>query len=347
MKKKIAYIELDTHSEIAINFMELMENSTEFDVDYYFSEKILKNISNKNQNIYTSSSKTIENQLKTTHYDLVIIGTCHRFFNTFYQITRQYNTAIILHNLNFTKLSTLQLLTNIFKKDIIYRLKLLIKEGLLKHSQLFQGKSHFFVLDKALKSEKHQHLPIFYNKFLSVSSKKSIVIPGAVSQKRRDYKKVLSLLKNFKENWEVIFLGKASGEEVNWLLDFEKNKPQNIQLEYFTDKIPQEIFDYKIKNTSILWCPIQTKTEFFSNVETYGTTKITGNIGDAIKYGKQAIFPKNYPSEYPFIIPEKEDIEAQILSLIQNNDIDFSPFSKENISRELHTEIRKYILQNH
>ena len=40
--KKIAYIELDTHAEIALNFMELMNDSKVFSVDYYFSEKILR-----------------------------------------------------------------------------------------------------------------------------------------------------------------------------------------------------------------------------------------------------------------------------------------------------------------
>ena len=42
--KKIAYIELDTHAEIALNFMELMNDSKVFSVDYYFSEKILKTL---------------------------------------------------------------------------------------------------------------------------------------------------------------------------------------------------------------------------------------------------------------------------------------------------------------
>ena len=40
--KRIAYIELDTHAEIAANFMELMDDSEEFVVDYYFSETYLK-----------------------------------------------------------------------------------------------------------------------------------------------------------------------------------------------------------------------------------------------------------------------------------------------------------------
>jgi hypothetical protein len=59
--KKIAYIELDTHAEIALNFMELMNDSKVFSVDYYFSEKILK----------TLGLKESENIKKTTSENLI------------------------------------------------------------------------------------------------------------------------------------------------------------------------------------------------------------------------------------------------------------------------------------
>ena len=39
MKKQIAYIEIDTHAEIAENFAELTKNSEKFSVDFYFSKK--------------------------------------------------------------------------------------------------------------------------------------------------------------------------------------------------------------------------------------------------------------------------------------------------------------------
>ena len=40
--KNIAYIELDTHAEIALNFMELMAGSSDFHLDFWFSEKIAR-----------------------------------------------------------------------------------------------------------------------------------------------------------------------------------------------------------------------------------------------------------------------------------------------------------------
>ena len=68
--KRIAYIELDTHAEIAANFMELMDDSEEFVVDYYFSEKILKSIGKHQSNIFLTESSEVLNQLKSKNYDL-------------------------------------------------------------------------------------------------------------------------------------------------------------------------------------------------------------------------------------------------------------------------------------
>ena len=48
------------------------------------------------------------------------------------------------------------------------------------------------------------------------------------------------------------------------------------------------------------------KRNFSVKRNLHGITKMSGNIGDAIKFGKLAIFPENYPSKYSFIIPEKE-----------------------------------------
>lgn len=81
--KKIAYIEIDTHAEIAADLMNLMNDSKEFSVDYYFSERIKNQIQTNNEAVFLSDNSMILDQLKSKKYDLVIIGTVHRYFNTF------------------------------------------------------------------------------------------------------------------------------------------------------------------------------------------------------------------------------------------------------------------------
>ena len=377
--KKIAYIELDTHAEIALNFMELMNDSKVFSVDYYFSEKILKTLGlQETENIKKVTPENLIQQLSTDNYQLIIIGTVHRYFNVFEKIAEKFNTSIICHNLNFVKASNFDLLSSIFKEDFQYRLKLLLKEGLLRKSNVYKKAKNLLVLDRGFENfvrkplvyaqpDKYKFLPIFYTKFLEKPKNETytIVIPGAVSQKRRDYEKIIKELKNLElnfdnyefrrnetfvennlqekgssvgttQNLEIIFLGKASGKELEMLQNFEKNKPKNISIKYFREKVPQNVFDDYMQKADILWCPIQQETEFFSQKEIYGVTKMSGNIGDAIKYGKLAIFPENYPSKYAFIIPEIDNIEAQLYTQQKHLEYDFQEnFSKEKVLKQL------------
>ena len=376
--KKIAYIELDTHAEIALNFMELIQDSKAFSVDYYFSEKILRFFGFAQndklpENIFKAKPENLIQQLSTNNYQLVIIGTVHRYFNVFEKVAEQFNTSIICHNLNFVKASNLNLLSSIFKEDFQFRLKLLLKEGLLRKSKVYQKAKNLLVLDRGFDStqpDKYTFLPIFYTKFLEKPKNETytIVIPGAVSQKRRDYKKTIKELKKLELNFnegefrracpeisgnetfvenneqrkgssvgttqkiQVIFLGKAQGKELEILQNFEQSKPENISIKYFKEKVPQDVFDDYMQKADILWCPIQQETEFFSQKELYGITKMSGNIGDAVKFGKSAIFPENYPSNYSFIIPEKGSLED---FLFTKKDVDFSEFSKEKVLQEL------------
>ena len=134
--------------------MDLMKESNEFAVDYYFSKKISKQIGKKDvANLFVTDHSGVFNQLKEKNYDLVIIGTVHRYFDVFLKISKQFNSVVIVHNLNFTKVSRFQLFRNIFKKDFKYRLKLLLKEGLLSAPQVFKEAKDLLVLDETLVKE--------------------------------------------------------------------------------------------------------------------------------------------------------------------------------------------------
>lgn len=313
--KKIAYIEIDTHAEIAADFMDLMKDSEGFSADYYFSEKIKNQIPENNEAVYLSDNSMILDQLKNKKYDLIIIGTVHRYFNTFLNITNKYKTAVIVHNINFSKSSKFDLIKNIFKEDAFYRLKLWLKEGLFYASKVYRNTEYLLVLDKEFSSEKYQFLPLFYTKKFRQNENTgfTVVIPGGVSQKRRDYRHVLNAIQKSEaaKNIEFVFLGKATGEE----LENIKKLADEFKIRYFTERVPQKDFEFWMKKANVLWCPIQQKTEFFSQEEIYGKTKMTGNIGDAIKFGKIAVFPENYSSNLDFIVSEKENIIQQFNDL--------------------------------
>ena len=339
--KEIAYIELDTHAELANNFFELTKDSSQFSVDFYFSEKIFKLLKLESENIFLTDYSELLEVLKKKNYDLIIIGTVHRHFNFYKAIIKKYTTAIVVHNLNFTKASRWELFKSIFRKDQQYRLKLLLKEGLLESSKVYQRAKYLLGIDELMSKQNNlKFLPIYFNQINSKNSEKDIiriVVPGAVSQSRRDYYSFFEKLKKFIDvnlNYEIIFLGKASGEELERLNQISNGNPQFIKVQYFEEKLKQENFDELMMKADFLYCPIQTEAEFFSIKEIYGKTKISGNIGDAIKYGKPAIFPTTYPSDLEFIIVEKKDLQSQF-SEVKNLKFDFSDYSRETISKKL------------
>lgn len=351
--KKIAYIEIDTHAEIAADFMNLMNDSEEFSVDYYFSERIKNQIQTSDEAVFLSDNSMILDQLKSKKYDLVIIGTVHRYFNTFLNITNKYKTAVIVHNLNFSKTSKLGLIKNVFKEDVIYRLKLWWKEGLFNTSKVYKKSKNLLILDKEFSSQEYQFLPLFYTKSIELPVNKifTVVIPGGVSQKRRDYKNVNKIILDLENRMkggyklenpliEFVFLGKAKDDELKELIDLERSL-EHINITYFKERVSQEDFEMWMKKADVLWCPIQQQTEFFSQKEVYGKTKMTGNIGDAIKFGKIAVFPANYTSNLDFIVAEKENVIEQFYEL-QNVQYDFQKeYSKQTVLGNLENLLHK------
>lgn len=345
--KNIAYIEIDTHAEIAQDFMDLMQDSKAFSVDYYLSEKIKNQIQENGNVVHQSDSSMILDQLSTKNYDLIIIGTAHRYFNTFLAISEKYNTSVIIHNLNFSKISKSDLIKNIFKNDLIYRLKLWWKEGLFYADKTYAKAKHHLVLDQELSSDKLEFLPLFYTKSVDKIRDKifTIVIPGGVSQKRRDYKKVFDIIRNLKteDQFIFVFLGKAKGHELKDLQNLDINLTENIKTIYFSERVSPEIFDQWMRKADVLWCPIREEAEFFSNKEIYGETKMTGNLGDAIKYGKPAVFPKNYSSKLKFIIPEEDNVIEQFLKL-KDSAFDFQKdFSKDKILNDIENVLNRLV----
>ncbi|WP_312902706.1 hypothetical protein [Chryseobacterium taichungense] len=349
--KSIAYIEIDTHAEVAQDFIEIMQDSAEFNVDYYFSKRIIDEIGHPEGNIFLSESSMILDQLKSKRYDLIVIGTVHRYFNTFLTIAEEYNTAIIVHNINFIQSSKWRLLKNIFKTDTVYRLKLWWKEGLFYSSKVYQKAKNLMVLDEELSSGRFKFLPLFYTRDYTKQDHKgfTIVIPGGVSQKRRDYQRVISVIKKLqnspdiqKKPMEFIFLGKAKNNELKQLIDLERTL-KYINITYFKERVSQADFSNWMQKADVLWCPIQEETEFFSQKEIYGKTKMTGNIGDAIKFGKMAVFPKNYQSKLGFIISDQNDM-IRLFEELKNNQFDFQKdYNKKTVKEKLETLLKSLI----
>lgn len=336
MSRRIAYIELDTHAEILANLMKLSEGSEDFLFTFFISEKIAERLSLQHcpENVNIVKPRELLKKINSQSFDLVIIGTAHRNFNIYQKISKKNKTAIIVHNLNFSQSSGFRLFSSVFKKEQLFRLKLLFLEGLLRAPRLYQNADFQLVLDKEISGERQMFFSIFYRKNQGKTSQMPlrIVVPGQVSQQRRDYRRILKKMEDFRLSWEFIFLGKAEGEELGWIRKAEKLMSPRLKLRFFTQKVSQENFDRLLNSASVLWCPLQSETEFFSIREIYGRTKMSGNLGDAISAGRPAIFPENYPeNDYPFILRESAEVENQLVNASAE---DFSGFEFSEVRKE-------------
>ncbi|MDG6218686.1 MAG: hypothetical protein QCI00_04515 [Candidatus Thermoplasmatota archaeon] len=126
--------------------------------------------------------------------------------------------------------------------------------------------------------------------------KKTIVIPGGIEERRRNYSQLLFLLGRVLEkrnDLKFIFLGKNSSAKDRFdIVNFKQKNNENIKL--FDDYIDQEEYDSYMINADFILAPLQRKIKMGATIEYYGETKASGAEFDAYKYQNKLIIPSFY-----------------------------------------------------
>jgi hypothetical protein len=125
-----------------------------------------------------------------------------------------------------------------------------------------------------------------------------IVIPGNVSNKRKNVDMVFSVLKHLKPKSKLnfTFLGKPENNKVLKAIEHLKQTCHpNITITHFHRFIPWEEYSQVVSKAHVLLCPVRHKTSFYWVNEFYGETKVSGSEADCIYNGKIGIFPSTYP----------------------------------------------------
>ena len=130
-----------------------------------------------------------------------------------------------------------------------------------------------------------------------------IVIPGSVSNSRKNYTAIFKALydlndSHLRQSIKVTFLGltdeKPAGKMIQKLSDDMKD---HIEIEHFTTFVPQRNFNKIMKKSNFLLLPIAEKKESGAVHELYGYSTVSGCIADMVKFGKPALIPEFYPLE--------------------------------------------------
>ncbi|QYS88386.1 hypothetical protein [Flavobacterium davisii] len=128
MKKKIAFIEMETHSALLEQWYLLVAEMPRVNFHFFVSQKVFDKLSaipRQYLTIINSVSKT-----DFSNYDGVVVNTIHRNYDDYKTLFEKKSVLCLIHNLNFSlffkKISWL----NIFKEKEkgAYFLKLYCKE---------------------------------------------------------------------------------------------------------------------------------------------------------------------------------------------------------------------------
>lgn len=130
-----------------------------------------------------------------------------------------------------------------------------------------------------------------------------VVVPGSIDIKRRNYEDVFSLYQEMKKyplNIRLVLLGSPPANQLDALKDRLNalSTNENTTIEFFEEHVPTDLFFEYLRKAHFIWAPVQ---KVFDNEgeswETYGVTKISGSVYDAIRVGRPLLLPDYYVSD--------------------------------------------------
>jgi len=152
----------------------------------------------------------------------------------------------------------------------------------------------------------------------SINKKIRFIIPGTVSERRRNYEPVLrtfeDLFLKYNEIIELCLLGDPEGEYGEKIISICKEfKKNGYFISWFEEKVSSDIFERIYINSDVVIDPINLVYEFGYEREIYSVTKGTGVSSDCIRYNKLFIVP------FGFEIPK--ELKSSILTYKSEKDL--------------------------
>lgn len=300
---------METHSALLEQWYFLLKEMPSIEFEFFVHEKVLHKLSSIPKEKITVVPSVSE--ISFSGFDAVVINTLHRNFEQYQTLLDQKPVLCLLHNLNFSLFFKSIFWRNVFKEKerFTYFLKLYLKEKVGSHRKYILKAKQFGVLSKSLHDEvirnrkfanRTEIIQMNYCQSNTVPASEAIniVMPGNVSNKRKDVAMLFSLLPKLapKSKLHFTFLGKPENDAVLQQLETLQQKcSEQIEITHYHRFIPWEEYSRVIAKAHLLLCPIKAQTSFYWVNEGYGTTKVSGSEADCIHNGKIGLFPTSYP----------------------------------------------------
>ncbi len=328
-----------------IKFLISIFNSITFLTSPVILNEIGEDIDENKVNVYSEKLK-INKLLKKNKkfirkFDILILDEYFGGFIKTFNIRFKNPVKIgIIHNVNkfFLMKNKLYYIFDIFFKNRFFKQfdSYLVESPIVKKylEELVKNKHVFFFPGE--ENYKNEIIPS-KKEILAKQDLIQIAIPGMITEERREYIKLLTILKKFYSNFpnsriRIKFLGSIKNEKniekKKIILDFinEINLISKDAIFYGKEYIPTNEFFQIIEKTDLI---LSNSKVFYSpkdRVEIYGITKITGISYLLYKYDKPAIIPYHQNILMGFdsqLIKFKEYGDLmQIFNSIENDEID-------------------------
>ncbi len=334
-KIKIAIVELASHHEVMrsygmlalqskcdVSFFTTIENQAQCNalfentVDWQILPKdqtsneflsIMKFNLELHDIILFTSLEDVNGFLLKSDFTKPTVGVLHDATSIFHHLSNIKIKPSIKHNLKIVKYLSLGFYQQRVRASKQYDLLLLPTECSYKDLKN----------NKNVNTDKLFALPFLYNENIKKTTSDSfdIVIPGTISQDSRDYRSIIKMIEKLNlaaiDNINLILLGKPKGKDGNSILiDYIKATGNKIKLTYFYQEVSQQIYDSHLMHADVLLLPLM-KNPIYGVVDSISGWRLSGNIGDLVRFGKTALLPYDYKID--------EDL-APMATTYQNND---------------------------
>lgn len=332
MAKSISIIELDYHSEVLKYLIQVISEIDDSHFNIFTSEEIIHrtgaltskaspNICFYIKNAGQTKEAFIESNIELINESsLVYFNTLVSDSNIYLKHSITTRKCLRIHNsnsylnpnLSYNFVPDLLLLY----KDFSYYVRKVLFRSELNSRKKHVGMMDYFVFssDKTLEyaklnypefSEKFypKSLPIVYcehSEKSSHDSKKTVItIIGTVDRRRRNYQQVINAIEITKSKehtpLEFHFLGSPISKNGHSIIKKLKSlKSKGINIVTYNKFIENSTFEAVINMSDFILIPLKKNVKFTLFKETYSKTKISGNVNDAIRFGKPAIINSDY-----------------------------------------------------
>jgi glycosyltransferase involved in cell wall biosynthesis len=160
----------------------------------------------------------------------------------------------------------------------------------------------------------------------------NFVVPGAVIEQRRDHKVVLDafehLFTKYKDKISLCLLGKSTGSYGKQILNrCQVLKNQGFDVSYFEKFVPEEIYDRTLNEANVVIAPVKLNTTSLGTwIETFGISKASGAVFEAIQYAKPLVLPEKFNlmnelSNSSIKYSDYLDLEDKLTNIIEDEKI--------------------------